>query len=97
MEIPKQQSHSVYGQESAASNNTLTDAPPVIISIYAGDHFHPAQPFNNMDAHTMGRGEGCGVGNDLDSGCGVTDGVDRERVDIVVDGVDKFLALNEYP
>ena len=47
------------------------------------------------------RGETCGrwrgkkghvVGNVLDSGHGVGNGVDRERVDLVVDGVDKMPA-----
>ena len=38
----------------------------------------------------MRRREGNGVGNVLDSKHGVGNGVDRERVDIAVDGVDKM-------
>ena len=33
----------------------------------------------------MQRGEERGVGNGLDSGCDVGNGLDRERVDVVVD------------
>ena len=38
----------------------------------------------NMDVQTMKRGEGCGVSN----------GLDRDHVDIVVDHVDKMFPRN---
>ena len=83
MVIPKQQQVPKH-QQGTASNNTLTDAAPTFISIYAVGHSHPAQPFNNMDVRTMERGEGRGVDNGLDRGRGVGNGLVRERVDIVV-------------
>ena len=46
-----------------------------------------------MDVRTIGRGEGHNVGNVLyTSGRGVGIGLDRERVDVVVDDVDKIPA-----
>jgi len=40
----------------------------------------------------MKRREGSDIGNGVDSECGVGNGVDRERVDVVVDGAHKILA-----
>ena len=45
----------------------------------------------------MGRGEGYGVVNVLDSEHGVGNGVDRERVDIGGDSVDKIPVMSLPP
>ena len=45
-------------------------------------HSHPDQPFNNKGVRTMERRK---VGNDLDDGHGVGNGVDSRRVGIVDD------------
>ena len=39
----------------------------------------------NKSVRTMERGEGCNVGNDLDSEYGVGNDLDRGRVDVDVD------------
>jgi len=41
---------------------------------------------------TMERREESDVGNGVDSGCGVDNGVDRGRADVVVDDADKISA-----
>ena len=64
---------------------------------YVKRHPHPpAQPFNNTDTR-MKRGEGRSIAEvravDIErGGCGVASGLDRGRVDVVVDDVDKMHA-----
>eukprot|EP00532_Pseudo-nitzschia_australis_P012297 CAMPEP_0168220258 /NCGR_PEP_ID=MMETSP0140_2-20121125/9113_1 /TAXON_ID=44445 /ORGANISM="Pseudo-nitzschia australis, Strain 10249 10 AB" /LENGTH=200 /DNA_ID=CAMNT_0008148925 /DNA_START=352 /DNA_END=956 /DNA_ORIENTATION=- len=74
--------HDNWGPATAATTTT-----PCRSDIIISNNTH--QPFNNADD---GEEEESDVGNGVDSGCGVDNGVDRGRADVVVDDADKISA-----